>query len=290
MDVVVAVVTHKAEQVLPRARLLVVHIVLYLVYDDGCLVSGAGGNASYGGIGLVAGNHIATLAIVEHAEVVVAHIAMSLAVGILTLIAKQEIVGRVALPGWRQHAVVPGTVAQQQQEAGHVVVSLCTVVEHLHIAAIGVSIGCTAGELVEELVGRYDVDAQTVFLFVELLQTFGLCQQLLSGGYDNHHVGSFVGMVVLVRDVIDVFRCGECLVAGRCAVGLLGVCRDIVQPYVRHGAAGCQRHLVGGLQVAHGEGLLGGAHLLVRPYRRNGYLAQLRAVQRHLHAASRARS
>ena len=267
---------------------MVVHVVLYLVHHDGCVVGTTRRDAPHGSIRLVVGHHVAALAVVQHTEVVVRHVAVRLTIAVLALVAQQEVVGRAVLPRCRQHAVVPRTVAQQQQVARHVVLRLRTVVEHLHVAAVGVGVRCTAGELVVQLVGGYDGDAQSVLLLVQGLQPLGLCQQLLCGGYDNHHVGSFVGMVVLVRDVIDVFRCGECLVAGRCAVGLLGVCRDVVQAHVGHPAVGCQRHLVGGLQVAHGKGLLGGAHLLVRPYRRNGYLAQLRAVQRHLHAASRA--
>ena len=55
-----------------------------------------------------------------------------------------------------------------------------------------------------QLVGRYDAYTQPVVLFVVCFQAFGLCQQVLTGGDDNHHIGGGIGMVILIGDAIHV--------------------------------------------------------------------------------------
>ena len=50
VDIVVAVVTHHTEQVLPRASLLVVDIVVDLVNYDSCIIVIACCDASYGDV------------------------------------------------------------------------------------------------------------------------------------------------------------------------------------------------------------------------------------------------
>ena len=65
--------------------------------------------------------------------------------------------------------------------------------------AVGAGIGRSAGELVEELVGRNDGHAHAVALLMEALDALGLGKQLLTGGDNDDHVGRTVGMVVLVE-------------------------------------------------------------------------------------------
>ena len=107
------------------------------------------------------------------------------------------------------HAVVPQTVAEEQQVLRTVVLASGTVVEHLHVAAVRRSIGGTTRELIIEFVGRHKVHRHRVVLLVERLQSLRLLQQFLRRRYDNHQVGLWVGMVVLVHYVVHVIRYGE---------------------------------------------------------------------------------
>ena len=205
----VAVVAHHADGVLPCPGAGVLNIADALVDHGLGGIGRAHGEASHGHVGLVADEHAAALIVVHQTEVVVGNIAVNLAEGVLALIAQQEIVGGIVLPARGKHPVVPGTVAEEQQVAGHILVALRTVVEHLQVAAVGIGIGGAAGELVVEFVGGNDIHAQRVLLAVILCQTLCLCQELLRCGDDDDHIGRCVGMVVLVGDVMDVFRHGE---------------------------------------------------------------------------------
>ena len=98
VDVIVAVVAHHAERVLPGASLFVAGVADYFVNDNGRIVGVAGRYASYGSVGLVFAYHVAALTVVQHAEVVVAHVAVRLAIRVLALVAEQEIVRREVLP------------------------------------------------------------------------------------------------------------------------------------------------------------------------------------------------
>ena len=75
--------------------------------------------------------------------------------------------------------------------------------------AVGAGIGRSAGELVEELVGRNDGHAHAVALLMEALDALDLGKQLLTGGDNDDHVGRTVGMVVLVGNVVDVIGDGD---------------------------------------------------------------------------------
>ena len=41
---------------------------------------------------------------------------------------------------------------------------------------------------------------------MQRLDAFSLCQPLLRSGYDDHHVHSPIGMMVLVRYMVHIFR------------------------------------------------------------------------------------
>ena len=178
VGILVSVVAHEAHHVLPYAGIGIVDIAYYLVYHHGSLVGRTGRDTSYGYVGL-GRQHVAALIVVEQAEVVVGNITVCSTVRVLALIAQQEIVGRVAFPVVAQHTVVPCAVTHQQQVAGHVGRRLCTVVEHLQVAPVGIGIRRAAGELVEQLVGRHYVNPQPVFFLMQFLQPLGLYQQFL---------------------------------------------------------------------------------------------------------------
>ena len=217
--IVIAVVAHEAEHVLPGSRMLVVSIADGLVSQDGRTLQGPDGKTPYCHIGLAQiGQAHATLLlnlflVIEQTEEIVADEAIYRTERVVALETEQEIVKIIAAPLGTVHTVVPGTVAIEQQVSGHVRLRRSPVVEHLHITAIGRSVGSSTRELIIQLVGRHDPHAQTVALLMQRLDAFSLCQPLLRSGYDDHHVHSLVGMMVLVGDGIHIFwfRQGRCL-------------------------------------------------------------------------------
>ena len=94
VDVVVAVVTHEAECVLPIAGVGIVGIVDNLVYHDLGLGLIACRQTAHPHIGTVALGQAGTLALVEHTEEIVADIAHGLAERVLALVAEQVVVWR----------------------------------------------------------------------------------------------------------------------------------------------------------------------------------------------------
>ena len=180
-----------------------------LVHHDPGLLLRACRQPAHAHVGLVLLGQVAAFAVVEQTEIVVADVAVGGAERFLALIAQQEVVGRIGAPVAGEHAVVPTGVAHQQQVSGHVGLGLGPVVEHLQVAAVGIGIGGAAAELVEQLIGRHDADAQAVLLLVELLQPERLRQQLLRRGNDDDHIGGRVGMVVLIGDAIEQLGHGK---------------------------------------------------------------------------------
>ena len=109
-------------------------------------------------------------------------------------------------------------------------------------------------------------------------QPLGLRAGFLRGGYDNHHVGSRVGMQILVGDLIDVFRSRE--IAGTqigCGPRHRGVEVDVVEPG-RTTAQHVDFHGVGGTQVSHviDGGILPALVIAARGY---AHLSQQRVVE-----------
>ena len=169
--VVVAVVTHHTDGILPRTRQFIIGIADGLVHKHLGLFETAGRETSHRHIGLTQiGFGTRALfylfPIVEQGVEVVTHITIHMTERVLALETQQEIIGITTAPIRCQHAVVVGTVAKEQQVSGHLGIRLRTVVEHLHIASVGRGIRRAAAELMIELVGRDDTHRKTVALFV----------------------------------------------------------------------------------------------------------------------------
>ena len=212
MCVVVAVVAHEAEHILPSSRMIVVSIADGLVSQNSRTLQGPGGKTPYCHIGLaqIGQAHTTLLLnlflVVEQTEEIVADEAVHRTERVVALEAEQEVVRIIAAPLGTVHTVVPGTIAIEQQVSGYIRLRRSPVVEHLHIAAIGRCVGRSTRELIIQLVGRHDSHAQTVALLMQRLDAFSLCQPLLRSGYDDHHVHSPIGMMVLVRYMVHIFR------------------------------------------------------------------------------------
>ena len=90
---------------------------------------------------------------------------------------------------------------------------------------------------------------------VQCLDTLGLLHQLLRCWYDDDHVHSRVGMMVLIGDVVNVFGRAEATAFQiRSVLRLLSVYGDIVQAGGAAAGACRQAYRVAGLQIADGKG------------------------------------
>ena len=120
----------------------------------------------------------------------------------------EQVIIRIQQPAiWREHAVVPYTVAEEQEIFGHVGSRSRPVAQHPQIAAVGIGIGGTAGEFIIEFIGGHDVHPQPVVGFVKFLEPLCLLEQFLRGWDDDHHISSPVGMVILRGDAIHILGC-----------------------------------------------------------------------------------
>ena len=133
VHIVVSVVAHEHNSVLPRPCIGIAHILLELVEHYAGLGCRPDGEAADGHVGLSVARIAAVavldgLAIVEHAIEIVRHIAVYVVVRVVTLETEQEVVGRVSPPSLCDHAVVPGAIAEQNEILGHVGLSLGAVV------------------------------------------------------------------------------------------------------------------------------------------------------------------
>ena len=206
MQVFVTVVAHEHDDILPVAGIGIRFIGNDLVDHRFGIIFRHHGKPSHADVELVLLHRVESFAVVEESEKAVVHIAMGLAKGILALESQQEVIGIQGCTVGSQHPVVPHTVAKQQQRLGQVLLVGSPVIEHLHVAAIGIGIGRAAGKLVVELVGRHDVHPQTVVRGMEVGQPLCLCQQMLARRNDNHQIGGAVGMMVLIHNAIEIFR------------------------------------------------------------------------------------
>ena len=209
VQVVVAVVAHEHQFVLPGAGVTVLGIGDGLVYHGLCLFYARHGEASHGDVVHVFGHGIAALAVVESCEESVVDIAKHRVERVLTLVAEQIVIGVESAAVAGEHAVVPYATAEEQQIAGQVRVGGSAVVEHLQVAAVGVGIRRSAAELVVEFMGLDDAHAQAVVLLMEVGEPLGLFEVFTGRRDDDHHVRGCVGMMVLVADGAHQRGCGE---------------------------------------------------------------------------------
>ena len=208
VQVVVAVVTHEHDCVFPAAAVLVFGIADGFVHQGSGIRYSRHREASHSEVFLVTAQEVAALTVVHEGEPSVVDIAVGLAEGVFALVSQQVVV-RVEMAARRgQHSVVPYTVAEEQERLRQAAAG-GTVVEHLHVASVGHCVRRSAGELVVQFVSRNDTYRKVVVRTVEGGQPFGLFQELLACRNDDDHVGRSVCMMVLVGDVVDVFRYRE---------------------------------------------------------------------------------
>ena len=175
----VAVVAEDGNDILPTSGIGILHIVDGLVGEGLRVVDGRDGEAAYGEVEFVGRHGVDALAVVEQAIEAVVDDTVHLVVGVFALIAEQQVVGGKAAAVGGEQAVVPLAVAEEKKVLGHVGLACGAVVEHLHIAPVGIGIGGAAGELVVDFVGGYDAHAHGVALLVHLRDALGLTKEFL---------------------------------------------------------------------------------------------------------------
>ena len=117
VGILVTVVTHHTDGVLPGSGILVGNIVEQLVSQHLSLIRRSGRQSAYCHIGLSQIHRHAVsflldlLLIIEQTEEVVTHITVHMTEGVLALITEQEIIRLIALPLTTVHPVVPCTIA-----------------------------------------------------------------------------------------------------------------------------------------------------------------------------------
>ena len=206
MEILVAVIAHEHQGVLPGSGIGVLLVVDGLVHQYLGFLHRGHRESSYRHI-LQFGFRIGTLPLADDSQPAVAHIAGGLAERVIALMTEQVII-RIQQPAFcREHPVVPYAVAEEQKILRHVSSRSRPVAQHPQIAAVGIGIGGTAGEFIIEFIGGHDIHAQPVVGFVEFLEPLCLLEQFLRGWDDDDHVGSPVGMVILLGDAIHILGC-----------------------------------------------------------------------------------
>ena len=149
VDIVVTVVAHKHDGILPVAGIGILYITDGLVdHHLGVSLRRDGETADshithVELLSFVSCAKIGTLTIIKIGKEAIINITVDGIEGVFTLVS-QEIVVRVqALAVGCQHAVIPYAVAKEHKILRQVFLRLCPIVEHFHVSAIDVSIGRT---------------------------------------------------------------------------------------------------------------------------------------------------
>ena len=206
VKIVVAIIAHEDQSVLPCTAILVFHIADNLINHHFGLGFCLHRKTPHGDILLIREIRIQTFSVVQSAKEAIVYIAMKGVKRIFTFKTKQVIVRIEIATVGRQHSVVPDTIAKQQQIFRHVSICLCPIVQHLEVPTVGICVRSATRELVVKFISRHDAYSHTIVLFVECLQTFGLRAKFLTGRNDDDHVGEAISMQVLVCNVVNIFR------------------------------------------------------------------------------------
>ena len=203
--VFVAVIAHHANHVAPRPGILVFHVIDGLVHHDTRLRFRGHRETSDSQIHFVA-RQAPTLSIVQQPEIVLHDIAGHLAERIFRFVAQEIVIGIQSLGCLGHHTVVPHTIAEKEEIAGHVGFRLRPVVEHLHETAVSRGVRCSGRELIVNLVGTHDGHPQAVQVAVGFGQPFGLGLKLATGRNEDNHVHGSRRMQILVAHLSYIGR------------------------------------------------------------------------------------
>ena len=141
---------------------------------------------------------VTALAVVEEAKIVLEHIRIDSTHRVFRLVTQQIVVGRARRIA--KHTVIHASVTKKQQ------IFRCrrgigsTVIEHLHQAAIGCSVGCARRKLVIHLVDSDHSNRDVIIETVRLGKALGCREQLARRGDYYHHINLLHSVQILIRD------------------------------------------------------------------------------------------
>ena len=130
MQVVVAIVAHKHQRVLPCATVCVGAVGNGFVNHSFGIGLVIHGEASHRHVQFVVRGGVQSFAIVEQSKEAIVNVTGGLAERVFALVAQQQIVGVERFAGRGEQTVVPHAVAEEQQIAWQVGIVLCAVVQH----------------------------------------------------------------------------------------------------------------------------------------------------------------
>ena len=147
VQVVIAIITHKHQGVLPCSGIGIGGIIDGFIYQYlGFCRCGNGESAHRHVLQFTLRMTASPLA--QDAHPAITHIAIDGTEGVFALIAEQVIVWIQVSAILSQHPVVPYAVAEEQEILRHICLRSRLVGQHTEIAAIGVGIGRATGELI----------------------------------------------------------------------------------------------------------------------------------------------
>ena len=152
VQVVVSVVSHKHQCVLPSACLVVQSIRNGFIYQYFSLFFGGYRKSAHCQIELVRLIGCHPFTIVQQTEKAVVDITKHLVKRVFAFKTKQIIVCSSLSPFACVHPIIPRTIAEKQQITRHIGIGVGTVVQHFEITAIGIGIRRTTTKLVKKLV------------------------------------------------------------------------------------------------------------------------------------------
>ena len=159
VDVLIAVVAHENQHVLPRTSIGILNVTDGFVYHDFRFAFRGNGESTYSHIQLIWTHGIGTFTIVKQGIETIVYVTMDFVEWVLAFIAEQVIIGSSGLPVACVHAVIPCTITEKQQVFRHIVLFFCTVVQHFQILTISIGIRCSSAKLIDEFIGRNDTNA-----------------------------------------------------------------------------------------------------------------------------------
>ena len=176
VDVLIAVIAHENQHVLPRTSIGILNITNGFVNHDFRFAFRGNGESTYSHIQLVWTHGIGTFTIVKQGVETIIYVTMDFVEWVLAFITEQVIIGSSGLPVACVHAVIPCTITEKQQVFRHIILFFCTVVQHFQILTISIGIRCSTAKLIDEFIGWDNANAQIVVLDMEICQSLCLFQ------------------------------------------------------------------------------------------------------------------
>ena len=149
MGILVTIITHHTNGVLPGTGILIVGIADSLIRQKSGLIQRPGRETSYCHIGFPQIGLCIPLALLDHLSVIkqteeiITDITINRTERVVAFETKQEVIRIITTPLRTKHPVIPSAITEEQQITRQVTIGRCPVIKHLQITTISSSIRCT---------------------------------------------------------------------------------------------------------------------------------------------------